>query len=78
LAVTPAGKRPLGKPRCRWLYNIKIYLGEIEWGAMYWIDLGHDMDQWWALVNMVMNLHDQLSFHFKFKLHSSQHVTIHN
>jgi hypothetical protein len=35
--------------------NIKTDLGEIEWVGMDWIDLGQDMDQWWALVNTVMN-----------------------
>jgi hypothetical protein len=35
--------------------NIKMYLGEIKWGAMYWIDLAQDRDHWRALVNMVMN-----------------------
>jgi hypothetical protein len=31
LVRKPEGKRPLGKPRRRWLYNIKMYLGEIKW-----------------------------------------------
>jgi hypothetical protein len=31
-------------------------LREIEWGGMYWIHLAQDRDQWWTLVNMVMNL----------------------
>jgi hypothetical protein len=34
--------------------NIKIYLREIEWGYMYWIDLAQDRDQWRALVSMIM------------------------
>jgi hypothetical protein len=50
------GKRPLGRPRCRWENNIKMYLGEIGWGGMDWIDLAQDRDQWRALVNTVMNL----------------------
>jgi hypothetical protein len=33
------GKRPLGRPRCRWVDNIKIYLREIEWNGTDWIDL---------------------------------------
>jgi hypothetical protein len=36
--------------------NIKIYLREIGWDCMNWIDLAQDRDQWKALVNMVMNL----------------------
>jgi hypothetical protein len=50
------GKRPLGKPRCRWEDNIRMDLREIGWGGMDWIDLAQDRDQWKALVNMVMNL----------------------
>jgi hypothetical protein len=52
----PEGKRPLGRPRHRWEYNIKIDLREIGWGGMDWIDLAQDRDQWRALVNTVMNL----------------------
>jgi hypothetical protein len=36
--------------------NIKMYLREVEWNGMAWIDLAHDRDQWRALVNTVMNL----------------------
>jgi hypothetical protein len=36
--------------------NIKIDLGELEWDGVEWIDLAQDRDQWWALVNTVMNL----------------------
>jgi hypothetical protein len=50
------GKRPLGRPRRRWVDNIKIDLREIEWDGMEWIDLVQDRDQWRALVNTVMNL----------------------
>jgi hypothetical protein len=35
----PEGKRPLGRPRCTWEYNIRIDLREIGWGGMDWIDL---------------------------------------
>jgi hypothetical protein len=35
---------------------IKMDLREIQWGGMDWNDLAQDRDQWWALVNMVMNL----------------------
>jgi hypothetical protein len=50
------GRRPLGRPRCRWVGNIKIDLRETGWGGMSWIDLAQTRDQWRALVNMVMNL----------------------
>jgi hypothetical protein len=52
----PKRKRPLGRPRCRWLDNIKIYLREIGWDGMKRIDLAQDRDQWRALVNMAINL----------------------
>jgi hypothetical protein len=37
-------------------YNSKIYLREIEWGGEDWIHMAQDKDQWWVLVNMVLNL----------------------
>jgi hypothetical protein len=56
LVGKPEGKRPLGRPRCRWVDNIKIDLREIGWDVMEWIDLDQDRDQWRTLVKMVMNL----------------------
>jgi hypothetical protein len=53
--VKPEGKRSEGRPRRRWVDNIKIYT-EIGWDGMDWIDLGQDRNKWRALVNMVMNL----------------------
>jgi hypothetical protein len=52
----PEGKKPLERPRSRWVDNIKMYLREIGWDGMDWIDLAQDRDQWRALVNTVMNL----------------------
>jgi hypothetical protein len=52
----PEEKRPPGRPRCRWLDNIKMDLGEVRWCGMDWIDVAQDRDQWRALVYMVMNL----------------------
>jgi hypothetical protein len=52
----PEGSRPLGRPRYRWVYNIKIDLREIGWDGGDWIELAQDRDQWRALVNTVMNL----------------------
>jgi hypothetical protein len=56
LVENPEGKRPLGRPRRRWVDNIKMYLREIGWGGMDWIDLAQDRDQWRAVVNAVINL----------------------
>jgi hypothetical protein len=51
LVGKPEGKRPLGRPRCRWDDNIKMVLKEVGCGVMDWIGL-----RWRALVNAVMNL----------------------
>jgi hypothetical protein len=56
LVGKPEGKRPLGRPRHRWMDNIKIDLRETRGDCVDWIDLARDRDQWRALVNMVMNL----------------------
>jgi hypothetical protein len=50
------GKKPLGRPRHRWVDNIKMDLREIGWNGMDWMDLAQDRDQWRALVKGVMNL----------------------
>jgi hypothetical protein len=50
------GKRPLGRPRRRWVGNIKIDLREIGLDDVDWIELAQDSDQWRALVNTVMDL----------------------
>jgi hypothetical protein len=50
------GKRQLGRPRCRWVDNIKIDLREIGWDDVKWIDIAQDRDRWRALVNTVLNL----------------------
>jgi hypothetical protein len=52
----PAGKRPLGKPRRRWVGNIRMDLGEVGWGDADWIGLAQDRDRWRALANSVLNL----------------------
>jgi hypothetical protein len=52
----PKGKRPLGRPRHRWVDNIKMALREIAWDGGDWIDLTQDKDQWRALVRAVMNV----------------------
>jgi hypothetical protein len=52
----PEGKGPLGRPRLRWVDNIKMNLIGIGWAGMDCTDLTQDRDQWRALVNTVMNL----------------------
>jgi hypothetical protein len=56
LVGKPVEKRLLGKPRSRWVNNIKRGLREMRWVGMKWIDLAQDRDQWRALVNPVMKL----------------------
>jgi hypothetical protein len=56
LVVKPEGKRPLGRPRRRWVENIKMDLREKGWDGIDWIELTQDRDQWRAVVNTVMNL----------------------
>jgi hypothetical protein len=51
----PDGKRPLGRPRRRWVDNIKTDLGEIGWDDVDWNGLAQDKDRWRALVNAVLN-----------------------
>jgi hypothetical protein len=50
------GKRPLGRPRRRWLDNIRMDLGEVGWGDVDWTCLAQDKNRWRALVNSVLNL----------------------
>jgi len=56
LVGKPEGRRPLGRPRPRWVDNIKMDLQEVGWGYMYWIGLAQDRDRWRTLVSAVMNL----------------------
>jgi hypothetical protein len=46
LVGRPEGRRPLGRPRCRWEDNIKMDLGEIVFGDVDWIHLAQDRDRW--------------------------------
>jgi hypothetical protein len=56
LVGKPEAKRPLGRPRRRWVDNKKLDLREVEWGGMDWIDLAEVRGHWRALVNTVMNI----------------------
>jgi len=55
LVGKPEGKRPLGRLRPRWKYNIMMGLQEVGCGVMDWIELVQDRDRWQAGVNAVMN-----------------------
>jgi hypothetical protein len=52
----PKGKRPLGRPRYRWMQNFKIDFAEIGCCGVNWIGLAQGRDKWGALVNAIMNL----------------------
>jgi len=52
----PEGKRPLRRPRRKWVDSIKMDLQEVGCGYMDWIGLGQDSDSWRRLVSAVMNL----------------------
>jgi hypothetical protein len=56
LVGKPEERRPLGRPRRRWLDNIRMDLVEVGWGDVDWIGLAQDTDRWRALVNSVLNL----------------------
>jgi hypothetical protein len=53
--VNARRKETTGKIKTKWMDNIKIDLREIGWGGVDWIDMAQDRDQWWALVNTIMN-----------------------
>jgi len=53
----PEGKRPPGRPRRRWVDNIRVYPQEVGCVYMDWIGLAQDRDRLRALVSAVMNLH---------------------
>jgi hypothetical protein len=56
LVRKPEGKRPLGRPRRRWIDNVKMDLTEIGLSVVNWIGLAQDRYRWRALVNAVMDL----------------------
>jgi hypothetical protein len=56
LRENPKGKRPLVRPRRKWVNNVKMDLGGIGWDGVDWISLAQDRDTWRALVNVVLNL----------------------
>jgi hypothetical protein len=56
LVGKPRGKRPLGRPRLRWIDNIKMDLLEVGLSVVDWIGLAQDRYRWRALANSIMNL----------------------
>ena len=56
LVGKPEGKRPLGRPRRRWVDNIRTHLQEVGCVYVDWIGMAQDTDRWRTLVSAVMNL----------------------
>ena len=56
LVEKPEGKRPLGRPRRRWVDNIRMDLQEVGCGYVDWIGLAQDRERWRTLVSAIMNL----------------------
>jgi len=56
LVGKPEGRRPLGRPRRRWVDNIKVALQEVGCGFMDWIGLAQNREIWQTRVSAVMNL----------------------
>jgi hypothetical protein len=56
LVGKPEGKRPIGRPRRRWVDNIRMHLGEVGWGDVDWIGLAQDRNRWRSLMNSILNL----------------------
>jgi len=56
LVGKPEGRRLLGRPKNRWVDNIRMDLQEVRCGYMDWIGLAQDRDRWRTLVSAEMNL----------------------
>jgi hypothetical protein len=56
LVGKPEGRRPIGRPRRRWLDNIRMDVVDVGWGDVDWIGLAQDRDRWRVLANSVLNL----------------------
>jgi hypothetical protein len=76
LVGNPEGKRPLGRPRRRWVDNIKLDLQEVGCRGMDWIELAQDRDRWRAVMNLRVPLNvgnltscEPLSFSRRTMLH---------
>jgi hypothetical protein len=56
LVGKPERKRPLGRPKRRWVDNIRMDLGEVGWSDVDGIGMAKDRNRWRTLVNSVLNL----------------------
>jgi hypothetical protein len=56
LVEKPERKRLLGRPKRRWVHNIRMDLGEVGWSDVDWIGMAQDTNRWRAVVNSVLNL----------------------
>jgi hypothetical protein len=56
LVRKPERRRPLERPRRRWVDNIRMYLVDVGWGDVDWIGLAKDRNRCRAVVNSVLNL----------------------
>ena len=56
LVGKPEGRRPLGRPRRRWVDNIRMDLQEVGFGYVDCIGLAQDRERWRTFVSAVMNL----------------------
>jgi hypothetical protein len=56
LVEKPEGRRSLGRPRRRWVDNIRMDLGEVGWSDVDWNGLAKDRNRWRTVVNSVLNL----------------------
>jgi hypothetical protein len=56
LVGKPEGKRPVGRPRHKWVDNIRMILVGVGWGDVDSIGLAQERNKWRVLVNTVMNL----------------------
>ena len=59
LVGKPEGRKPMGRPRRRWVDNIRMDLREVGCGYIDWIGLAQDRDRWRTFVSAVMNLRDR-------------------
>ena len=78
LVWKPEGKRPLGRPRRRWVDNIRMDLQEVGCGYLDWIGLALDRDRWRTLVSAVMNLRVPWNFLTSWKPVSFSRRTLHH
>jgi hypothetical protein len=56
------GKRPLVRPKRKWVDNIKMDLQEVGYEGIDWIDMSEDRDSWLSFVNSVMNFSGSIKF----------------